>query len=61
MVMIDDNYNGKDFVMSQCVFSDEMEEIDGSRQIAIENHGSMIFVIYIDIFGSEAKEVIKIK
>jgi site-specific DNA-methyltransferase (adenine-specific)/adenine-specific DNA-methyltransferase len=61
MVIIDDNYNGKDFIMSQCVFSDEMEEIDDSRQIAIENPGNMIRVIYIDIFGNEAKEVIKIK
>jgi site-specific DNA-methyltransferase (adenine-specific)/adenine-specific DNA-methyltransferase len=61
MVIIDDNYNNKDFVMSQCVFSDEMEEIDDSLQIAIENPGNMICVVYIDIFGNEAKEVVKIK
>jgi site-specific DNA-methyltransferase (adenine-specific)/adenine-specific DNA-methyltransferase len=61
MVIIDGNFNGKDFVMTQCVFSDEMEEIDDSRQIAIENPGNMICVVYIDIFGNEAKKVIKIK
>jgi site-specific DNA-methyltransferase (adenine-specific)/adenine-specific DNA-methyltransferase len=61
MVIIDDHYNAENFVMSQCVFSDEIEKIDDSLQITIENHGNMIYVIYIDIFGTEAKELIKIK
>jgi site-specific DNA-methyltransferase (adenine-specific)/adenine-specific DNA-methyltransferase len=61
MVIIDDHYNDENFVMSQCVFNDEIEKIDGSLQITIENHGNMICVIYIDIFGNEAREVIKIK
>ncbi|MDR0604187.1 MAG: site-specific DNA-methyltransferase [Bacteroidales bacterium] len=61
MVIIDSHYDGENFVMSQCVFSDEIERIDESLQITIENHGDMMCIIYIDIFGNEAREVIKIK
>jgi hypothetical protein len=61
MVVIDDNFNDKDFMMSQCLFNEEIERIEDGLQIPIQNFGEKICVIYIDIFGNELKEVITTK
>ncbi|AEF80814.1 DNA methyltransferase [Leadbettera azotonutricia] len=61
MVVIDSNYDGTDFKMTDCYFSDEFTNIDGVLTKKIENSGKSVFVIYIDIFGNEAKEVFNIK
>jgi site-specific DNA-methyltransferase (adenine-specific)/adenine-specific DNA-methyltransferase len=61
MVIIDSNYNGSDFIMTDCFFGDEIEKINNTLQINLDNYGDKIFIIYIDIFGNEAKEIIETK
>jgi len=61
MVVIDDHFNDKDFMMSQCLFCEDIQEIEGALHIPLRNYGKKICVIYIDIFGNELKEVIQTK
>jgi site-specific DNA-methyltransferase (adenine-specific)/adenine-specific DNA-methyltransferase len=61
MVIIDNNYNGNDFIMTDCFFGDEIEKINNTLQINLDHYGDKIFVIYVDIFGNEAKEIIDTK
>jgi site-specific DNA-methyltransferase (adenine-specific)/adenine-specific DNA-methyltransferase len=61
MVIIDEKFNGKDFMMSQCIFKEEFEEKNGTLQIPLGKTGKQICVIYIDLYGNEFKETIKVK
>ncbi|GHT52559.1 site-specific DNA-methyltransferase [Spirochaetia bacterium] len=61
MVVMDHNYDGTDFKMTDCYFSDEFTDTDGILTKKIENFGKSVFVIYIDIFGNEAREVFNTK
>ena len=61
MVVIDRDFNNKDFMMSDCVFSEEMESVQNTLQISLENAGDLICVIFIDIYGNEFKQIIKTK
>lgn len=60
MVVIDNNYNEKDgFIMSDCIFSEDIESVQSTLQIPLQNTGDNICVIFIDIYGNEFKQVIK--
>ena len=62
MVVIDDNYNEKDgFIMSDCIFSEDIKSVQSTLQIPLQNTGDNICVIFIDIYGNEFKQVIKTK
>ena len=62
MVVIDNNYNEKDgFIMSDCIFSEDIESVQSTLQIPLNNTGENICVIFIDIYGNEFKQVIKTK
>jgi len=61
MVIIDEKFNGKDFMMSQCIFNEDIESKNGTMQIQLGNTGKQICVIYIDLYGNEFKETIKVK
>ena len=62
MVVIDNNYNEKDgFIMSDCVFSEDIESVQSTLHIPLQNTGDNICVIFIDIYGNEFKQVIKTK
>lgn len=62
MVVIDNNYNEKDgFIMSDCIFSEDIESVQSTLQIPLQNIGVNICVIFIDIYGNEFKQVIKTK
>ena len=62
MVVIDNNYNEKDgFIMSDCIFSEDIESVQSTLQIPLQNTGDHICVIFIDIYGNEFKQVIKTK
>lgn len=62
MVVIDNNYNEKDgFIMSDCIFSEDIESVQSTLQIPLQNTGDNICVIFIDIYGNEFKQVIKTK
>jgi len=61
MVIIDTDFNGEDFVMTECHFmeDDEIKKSNGKLSIPISSTsvGKNICVIYIDIFGNEFREV----
>jgi site-specific DNA-methyltransferase (adenine-specific)/adenine-specific DNA-methyltransferase len=62
MVVIDNNYNEKDgFIMSDCIFSEDIENVQNPLQIPLENTGDNICVIFIDIYGNEFKQTFKTK
>lgn len=62
MVVIDNNYIEKDgFIMSDCIFSEDIESVQSTLQIPLQNTGDNICVIFIDIYGNEFKQVIKTK
>lgn len=61
MVIIDNNFNGADFMMSDCIFSEDIVNVQNTLQIPIKNTGDEIFVIFIDVYGNEFKQVIKTK
>lgn len=62
MVVIDNNYNEKDgFIMSACIFSEDIESLQSTLQIPLQNTGDNVCVIFIDIYGNEFKQVIKTK
>lgn len=57
-VFVDRNYNGKEFIMTDSFFSDEIECIDGKLVIELEKKsiGDKIMVVYTDIFGNDLTE-----
>jgi site-specific DNA-methyltransferase (adenine-specific)/adenine-specific DNA-methyltransferase len=61
MVVVDSDYDGIDFKMTDCYFVDEFSDTNGVLTRKIENSGKSVFVIYIDIFGNEAKEAFNTK
>lgn len=61
MLIIDENFNGKDFMMSQCFFKEDIEMKNETLQISLGKTGKSIFIIYIDLYGNEFKEEIKTK
>lgn len=61
MIVIDNNFNDKDFMMSDCVFSEDIKRIENSLKIHLKNTGDKICIIFIDIYGNEFKQVIKTK
>lgn len=58
MVIMDSAFNGKDFLMSDCFFKEDIKEENFALHIPIKDHGDKICVIYIDIYGNEFKEII---
>jgi len=61
MVIIDEKFNGKDFMMSQSLFKEDIESKNETLQITLGKTGKEICVIYIDLYGNEFKETIKVK
>lgn len=61
MVIIDNNFNDKDFMMSECLFSEEIKCIQNELKISLSNTGDKICVIFIDIYGNEFKQIIATK
>ena len=57
-VFIDRRYNGKDFVMTDAFFADELTEDDGCLCIPLKANsvGKEIMVVYTDIFGNDETE-----
>lgn len=58
MVILDADFNGKDFLMSDCFFKEDIKEENSILSIPIRTHGKKLSVIYIDIYGNEFKEII---
>ena len=85
MILIDENFNGKDFVMSKFEFAEDLIKIKKRKQETAEDASDLfaeqlreelkqqqdirlkinpstekIFVVYVDIYGNEFKEELKI-
>jgi len=61
MVIIDNNFNDKDFIMSECLFSEDIKSLQNELQIPLQTVGEKICVIFIDIYGNEFNQIIKTK
>ena len=59
MVVIDNDFNGNDLMMSECFFSEDIKTVQNTLQISLSNVGEKICAIFIDIYGNEFKQVIK--
>jgi DNA modification methylase len=57
MVMIDNNYNGKIFNLSEVVFAESI--VDGEVYFEFESVGKELMFIYLDIYGNEFREVVQ--
>jgi len=57
MALIDKNYDGKVFNMSECVFAENIK--DGNILFNFENVGEELMVIYIDVYGNEFRETLQ--
>ena len=57
LVLIDSNYDGKIFRLSEVFFGERI--VDGTIQISTENLGKELMIIYVDIYGNEYRESIK--
>ena len=57
MVMIDKDYDGKIFNLSEVIFAEKIE--NGEVYFDFDEVGKEIMTIYVDIYGNEFREVIK--
>lgn len=57
MVVVDKNYNGNEFLMSDVFFAADIVSEDGKANVSIEDCGSKVSAVYIDIYGNEFREV----
>ena len=55
--MIDRNYDGNIFNLSEVVFGEKIE--NGEVLFDFDGVGQEIMVIYLDIYGNEFREVVK--
>lgn len=57
-IFVDTNYNGKEFIMSESFFSDELHEENGCLSITFDDTavGKKMMVVYTDIFGNDFTE-----
>lgn len=59
LVIIDKDYDGKEFVMSDAFFAEELvTKKSGVINIELTGYGKKIGVVYIDIYGNEFREEI---
>lgn len=60
MLVLDETYNDKEFVMTSFYFADELKR-DESDEIVVplKNYGAKAVVVYVDIYGNEFKQEIK--
>jgi hypothetical protein len=60
MVMIDQDYDGEVFRVSNYVFGDEVEENGWYFSLPIKDLGERIHVIYLDTHGNELRETVQV-
>lgn len=59
-IFVDKNYDGKNFLMTDYYFADDLKIIDDAITIDIERtNNSNVMIVYTDIFGNEFVEVKK--
>jgi site-specific DNA-methyltransferase (adenine-specific)/adenine-specific DNA-methyltransferase len=68
MIIIDDHYDGEDFIMHRCLFPEDEEIVQTEKglEISLDTEpdstiGEVILAIYIDIYGNEFRETFDTK
>ena len=60
MVVVDANFNGKDFTMTDFHFAEDLKRSEADEIIVpLKSHGEKIVVAFVDLFGNEFKQEIK--
>jgi site-specific DNA-methyltransferase (adenine-specific)/adenine-specific DNA-methyltransferase len=57
MVIIDNDYNGEEFIMDNCYFKDDIVIEGDTMTIPINGENGRKCVIFVDIYGNEFKQV----
>lgn len=57
-VFVDRKYNGKEFIMTDSFFLDEIKRVNGKLVVDLDKKdiGDKIMVVYTDIFGNDLTE-----
>lgn len=58
MVMVDHDYNGDVFNIAAVFYAQQLADSDWSAWLPIESVGETLMIVFIDIYGNEAREVI---
>jgi hypothetical protein len=58
MVMLDFNYDGEIFDLDAVFYAEAMEKNDWTATFPVEDMGANVMVVFLDIYGNEAREVI---
>ncbi|MFD2606189.1 DNA methyltransferase [Euzebyella marina] len=59
MVLVDNNYNGKEFILSESFFAEDIFKKGEPINISLKaKNGKKVCVIYVDIFGNEFREIL---
>ncbi len=61
MLIIDADYNGKEFLMTNVYFAEEIVNDNDIVTVNLPTGGQKICVVYIDIYGNEFREVLTTK
>ena len=61
MLLIDLNYDGEKFMMTNYFFKEEIAEKEFVIELPKKDYGKQIMAIYVDIYGNEFREMFKIK
>jgi site-specific DNA-methyltransferase (adenine-specific)/adenine-specific DNA-methyltransferase len=61
MIMIDTDYNGEWFNLSKWITSKDLEKNNWEIRLDTKKLGKQIMVVYIDIYGHEKKEVLRLE
>jgi DNA modification methylase len=61
-VFIDRNFNGKEFIMTDYLFYDDIEKTKNSLKITLNKSGvgKQIMIVYTDIYGNDLIDILKI-
>ena len=59
MIVVDKSYNGKEFLMSDVFFAEDIVKDSDKIEILLTDFGDKICVVYVDIYGNEFREVLK--
>ena len=61
MLLIDLNYDGEKFMMTNYFFKEEIAEKEFVIELPKKDYGKQIMAIYVDIYGNEFREIFKVK
>lgn len=60
MIVVDANFNGKEFIMSDFYFAEDLKRNETDELIVpLKSYGERIIVAFVDLFGNEFKQEIR--